>query len=100
MNNIRKVLWSAALAGFVVSVAGCDATVTAQSADWYKEHGAERGAMLAKCDANPGQLGETADCLNAKAAQAAVTWQAKQGVEGVAPVKFGAPASAGTSGRP
>jgi len=97
MNYLRSIGGAAIVVAVALALAGCGSNVTAQSADWYKDHGPERGAMLAKCDADPGQLAATADCINAKSAQEAVTWQATQGVGSVAPVTFGAPAASSTS---
>jgi len=40
-----------------------------QSVDWYKEHATERADRLAKCRANPGELSETPNCINAERAE-------------------------------
>lgn len=39
-----------------------------QSVDWYKENAAERVERLAQCRANPGELADTANCINAEQA--------------------------------
>lgn len=53
---------------------GClDEAAQAQSVDWYKAHNAERQAMMEKCSQNPGELGGTADCKNAIAAESALS---------------------------
>jgi hypothetical protein len=52
----------------VATLAGCSENTPVQTVDWYKEHSTERKEMLAKCKANPGQLGESANCVNAQQA--------------------------------
>ncbi|MDR2220221.1 MAG: EexN family lipoprotein [Methylobacillus sp.] len=40
-------------------------STSAQTVGWYKTHDTEREEMLARCDNNPGELGNTPDCINA-----------------------------------
>lgn len=49
-------------------LAGCNEVETVQSVDWYKSNNAERLAIIEKCNANPGQLEVTPNCINAKTA--------------------------------
>ena len=55
-------------------MAGCEKTEVVQTVEWYKEHKAEREAVLKKCNDNPGKLMLTPNCVNAHAAAQAVTW--------------------------
>ncbi len=48
-----------------------------QTVDWFKEHKAERDAMLEKCRNNPGELEETPNCINAGRAESSITWSSK-----------------------
>ena len=50
------------------SLAGCADHPAAKTVDWYKEHPAERKAMLANCKAQFGQIVESANCVNAQQA--------------------------------
>lgn len=52
----------------LTSLAGCGEHPAAMTVDWYKEHPAERKAMLTNCTANFGQIGESANCANAQQA--------------------------------
>lgn len=38
------------------------------SVDWYKENTVERSERLAQCRANPGELANTPNCINAEQA--------------------------------
>lgn len=69
---IRLVLLIAVL-GAVLS--GCE---KAKTVEWYIEHDAERKAMFEKCNNNPGELGNSPDCVNVGAAVNAVFSGAKQ----------------------
>ncbi len=52
----------------VTILAGCSESEPVQTVDWYKEHNAERLAMLEKCRNNPGEKQLTPNCMNAKQA--------------------------------
>ena len=54
----------------MIPLTGCtkEALEPVNTVEWYKAHEAEREAMLKKCFANPGQLAETPNCVNAKEA--------------------------------
>lgn len=55
---------------FAAVLAGCtEPAEPVQSVDWYKEHTTERTDRLAKCRANPGELSETPNCINAERAE-------------------------------
>lgn len=51
-----------------VLASGCSERSPIQTADWYLENDAERRAMVAKCDASPGELSASPNCINAKQA--------------------------------
>jgi hypothetical protein len=53
----------------VAALAGCDGEKT-HSVDYYKTHDADRIAKIKQCDANPGELRESPNCVNAKKAAA------------------------------
>lgn len=38
--------------------------------DWYYKHSFDRAALLSECRNNPGQLGNTPNCVNAEKADA------------------------------
>ncbi|MFY3456770.1 MULTISPECIES: EexN family lipoprotein [Pseudomonadota] len=51
-----------------ILVSACGDNTPAQTVDWYKAHASERKAMIAKCEANPGEFAASANCINAKTA--------------------------------
>ncbi|QEY57885.1 hypothetical protein FXF61_01225 [Pseudomonas sp. C27(2019)] len=56
---------------FIAStLAGCkqEQAEVVQSVDWYKENTVERDERLAQCRANPGELADTPNCVNAEQA--------------------------------
>ncbi len=62
MNITKK---SAAAVLLVVAIlAGCEQE-TVRTVDWYKEHTVERQAKLEECRANPGEMRDTPNCINA-----------------------------------
>ncbi|KVX06927.1 hypothetical protein CLH39_18230 [Alcaligenes faecalis] len=52
----------------VLTLAACGDNSPVQTVDWYKTHDPERKAMIEKCEANPGELAASANCINAKTA--------------------------------
>lgn len=51
---------------------GCETKkeeATVQTVDWYFSNDAERKAMLKECNNNPGELGQTPNCINASRAE-------------------------------
>jgi len=58
----------------VFVLAGCGESTSVQTVDWYKANKPERLAMLTKCNANPGELATSPNCVNAKVAQNQVTF--------------------------
>lgn len=56
---------------------GCAPVQEPKTVTYYKEHRAEREAMLARCGEDPGQLRGTPDCINASAAMMALQGQRK-----------------------
>lgn len=52
------------------TLAGCkqDQAEGVLSVDWYKENTVERAERLVQCRANPGELADTPNCINAEQA--------------------------------
>lgn len=77
---MKKFTVTLMVAGTLSVLAGCNkdksAEVAVQTVDWYKTHEAERAAMLAKCQSNPGELAATPNCVNANSAKESITWSA------------------------
>lgn len=67
--SYRPIVFGLVLSGFL-GVVGCtkEALDPVQTVEWYKQHEAERMAMLQKCMNNPGQLEGTPNCVNARGA--------------------------------
>jgi|GEM_PF-798263 hypothetical protein len=57
-----------------------------QTVDWYKANTPERAAMRTKCNANPGELAASPNCINANRAETAVDG-AKRGGLNVQPMQ-------------
>ncbi|GAA5235254.1 hypothetical protein FOZ76_05245 [Verticiella sediminum] len=51
------------------ALSACGENTPLQTVDWYKTHETDRKAMIAKCEANPGELSASANCINAKTAE-------------------------------
>lgn len=66
-----------AVFGFILAalITGCGKSEPVQTVDWYKEHQAERKAMLEKCRNNPGELRGDKNCINAQKAENKLTWE-------------------------
>lgn len=71
--------------GVLLALAACKPQGAVQSVEWYKEHKAERRAMLAECKAQ-GASG-SADCANAQQAETEVK-SARRGYVDTTPVDF------------
>ncbi len=69
-----------------LALAGCSDVAPTQTVEWYKDHAPERAAMLADCQANPGERELTANCLNAQAAQNQLD-NARTGIAPLAPLQ-------------
>lgn len=69
-RTVSTCLTCAVLLSGMITLTGCtkEALEPVNTVEWYKAHEAEREAMLKKCLANPGQLAETPNCVNAKEA--------------------------------
>ena len=63
----RRGLLAAALAG---SLAACTPQAPAHDKPYFAAHDAERASQLAACQADPGRLAATPNCVNAQAADA------------------------------
>ena len=57
------------LIGIAITIAGCGENTPVQTVDWYKTHDIERKEMIVKCNANPGELAASPNCINAQEAQ-------------------------------
>lgn len=65
------------------TLAGCqqEQAEVIQSVDWYKENAAERSERLAKCRANPGELADTPNCINAEQAESLADTSKRGGLD-------------------
>jgi hypothetical protein len=55
----------------LLMVTGCSREEeSARTVSWFQQHPNEREATVARCTDNPGQLGQTPNCINAKQAEA------------------------------
>ena len=61
-------IWLAA--GGLALLAACTPTPPARDKAYYAAHTGERAQEVAACQADPGRLGATANCVNAQAADA------------------------------
>jgi predicted small lipoprotein YifL len=86
MKNANRVLLVMAV---VMGLTACGPKETVQTVDWYKAHDVERKAMVDQCNANPGELDSTPNCVNATNAANALVWSAKGGISGVKAPTFG-----------
>ena len=68
MKKLSALLFIAA-----VTLVGCGDKDPVQTVDWYKAHETERLSMIEKCDANPGELALSPNCINAKKAGNQIT---------------------------
>ena len=62
-----RLLLTAALAG---GLAACSPQAPARDKPYFAAHDAERASQLAACQADPGRLAATPNCVNAQAAEA------------------------------
>lgn len=69
-----------------VALVGCNEKAPVQTVDWYKAHDTERKEMLTKCRNNLGEIGASANCINANSAETAVN-DAKRGGLNVQPME-------------
>lgn len=51
------------------------------SVDWYKENTVERTERLAQCRANPGELADTPNCINAEQAESLADTSKRGGLD-------------------
>ena len=51
-------------------LAGTAIAEPTQTVDWYQKHPSERATLLRECRNNPGELGDTPNCVNAEKAEA------------------------------
>jgi len=64
------------------------AGVEVKTVDWYKNHEVERNMVIEECDQNPGELINTPNCINAKAARNSLTWSSREGIIAPQPLTF------------
>lgn len=70
--------WTAVCLAVATAVSGGFACAQSQTAEkpehgtvsWYLANPDERRAMAARCDDDPGRIGQTRECVNVKAAEA------------------------------
>lgn len=86
MKTMKQVLLVMAVAA---GLSACGPKEPVQTVDWYKAHTAERDAMIGHCQANPGELDGTPNCINATDARATVVWASSKGVDIPKPLTFG-----------
>lgn len=89
-RNMKTTNQTLLVIAAMAALAACASKEPVQSADWYKAHDVERTAMVQRCAANPGELAQTPNCVNATAAANAKTWAARGGIHGVKAPTFGA----------
>ncbi|WP_265256696.1 EexN family lipoprotein [Verminephrobacter aporrectodeae] len=70
-----------------VTLAGCSGKDPVKTVDWYKENTPERLAVIEKCDANPGELAASPNCINAITAANQITLN-KRGYEKRTPINL------------
>jgi hypothetical protein len=69
MSIVTKRLPALLASVFIVAAAGAASAATPHSLPWYQANPAARSAALSACAADPGDLANTPDCINAEAAQ-------------------------------
>lgn len=74
IQSIRRGAWGVrACLGIVVTIASVacapSPNLTHQTVDYYRENPDARQARLAECANDPGALGKTPDCVNAREAE-------------------------------
>lgn len=61
-----SLFWYLLASVLVARVAYAEPTHTV---DWYQQHTTERQVLLKECRSNPGELGNTPNCINAEKAE-------------------------------
>lgn len=59
-------------------LSGCGKQEPVQTVDWYKANSPERLKVLERCNANPGELALTPNCVNAKTAANALVLEKRE----------------------
>lgn len=59
-------------------LSGCGKQEPVQTVDWYKANSLERLKALERCNANPGELALTPNCVNAKTAANALVLENRE----------------------
>lgn len=59
-------------------LSGCGKQEPVQTVDWYKANSPERLKVLERCNANPGELALTPNCVNAKTAANALVLENRE----------------------
>lgn len=68
-------------------LSGCGKQEPVQTVDWYKANSPERLNVLERCNANPGELALTPNCVNAKTAANALVLENRE-YKQRAPINF------------
>lgn len=68
--DVRVILRLGLLGLGLLGLAACSGSAPGHDKTWYAGHAAERASEVAACQADPGRLSGTRDCVNAQAADA------------------------------
>jgi len=60
------------------TLSACGKQEPVQTVDWYKANAPERFKVLERCEANPGELALTPNCVNAKTAANALVLENRE----------------------
>lgn len=71
-----------------IALSACHSAEPTRSVEWFIEHRQELKETLAACNANPGELAVTPNCINAKEARGKITWGAQGGGVKAEPIQF------------
>jgi predicted Fe-S protein YdhL (DUF1289 family) len=63
---MKRLILAMTTATLFAGLGGCEKEV--QTVEWYKEHDAERLAVVRECKENPDKLNKTPNCVNARRA--------------------------------
>lgn len=72
---MKKITVLLAVAGMLSMLVGCKEDKPAevvQTVDWYKAHRTELNEVMTRCKSNPGELGGTPNCINAREAVSSI----------------------------
>jgi hypothetical protein len=75
---MRQILWYTAF--LLLGCSSEPAQEEVKTVDWYKANKEARNAKLKECEANPGQLRFTPNCVNAGMARSQLTFEKRGGI--------------------